>query len=200
MASLSGWAIASIAMTAASAAAAGVSAYQTGKAQKKAYQAQAEQDEANARQKALETSINEDTARRQGRAKLANMLAAQGEAGLEGGTATTSYMSSFRNVEQDVMNLRYQGMSQWANYKNQAALNRFYGKQAYRQGVMGLATAGLSGMAKAGSTAAANYTPNTPNTTGNTLGGTSTNFGGKGYVDTKRQVSYLGNNPYPFYL
>ena len=195
MASLSGWAIASIAMTAVSAAAAGVSAYQTGKAQKKAYQAQAEQDEANARQKALETSINEDTARRQGRAKLANMLAAQGEAGLEGGTATTSYMSGFRNVEQDVMNLRYQGMSQWANYKNQAALNRWNAGVAYKQGVMGALTAGLSGLAQAGSTAAAGYTPKTPNTTGNTLGGTSTNFGGKGWVDTKNQVSYL-NKPF----
>ena len=146
-------------LMAASAGLAAYSSYQGGKAQERAYQAQAEQDEANARVKALETSINEDTARKQQRANLARMSAAQSEAGLEGGTATTAYMSSFRNAEQDVMNLRYQGMSQWANYKNQAALNRFYGKQAFKQGQLGAWTAGLGGLAQMGAMYASSYTP-----------------------------------------
>ena len=153
-------------LVAASAGLAAYSAYQGGKAQERAYNAQAEQDEANARAKALETSINEDALRKERRAKLARMSAAQGEAGLEGGTATGAYMSSFINAEQDAMNLRYQGMSQWANYKNQAALNRFYGKQAFKQGQIGAWTAGLGGLAQMGSLYAMNYTPQSlPETT-----------------------------------
>ena len=152
--------VASYALMAGSAAMAAYSAYQGGKAQERAYNAKAEQDENNARQKALETSINEDTARKQQRANLARMSAAQSEAGLDGGTATTAYMDSVRNSEQDVMNLRYQGMSQWQNYKNQAALNRFYGKQAFKQGQLGAWTSGIGGLAQMGAMYAANYTPN----------------------------------------
>jgi len=159
MAGVSALTIAGYALTAASAGLAAYSSYKGGKAQERAYNAQAAQDEANARQKALETSLNEDAARKQQRAKLAKMSAAQSEAGLEGGTAATSYMSSVRNAEQDVLNLRYQGMSQWQNYKNQAALNRFYGKQAFKQGQLGAWTAGLGGLSQMGSMYAANYTP-----------------------------------------
>lgn len=188
----------SLGLTAASAGMAAYSSYKGGKAQEKAYNAQAQQDEANARQKALETSINEDTMRREGRQKLARMSAAQSEAGLEGGTAETAYMSGVRNAEQDAMNLRYQGMSQWANFKNQAALNRVYGRQAFKQGQMGAWTAGLGGLAKMGSIYADSYTPNLtdkPNTAGNVMtsgynGGTSNQLGG---------YSYLGRNPYMFY-
>lgn len=198
MAGMTALSVASYALMAGSAAMAAYSSYKGGKAQEKAYNAQAQQDEANARQKALETSINEDTMRREGREKLARMSAAQSEAGLEGGTAETSYMSSVRNAEQDAMNLRYQGMSQWANYKNQAALNRFYGKQAFKQGQLGAWTSGIGGLAQMGSMYASSYTPklNEPKTTGNTLtggydqGGTSNSLGG---------YSYMGKNPYMFY-
>ena len=160
MAGMTALSVASYALMAGSAAMAAYSACQGGKAQERAYNAQAEQDENNARQKALETSINEDTARKQQRANLARMSAAQSEAGLDGGTATTAYMDSVRNSEQDVMNLRYQGMSQWQNYKNQAALNRFYGKQAFKQGQLGAWTSGIGGLAQMGSMYASNYTPN----------------------------------------
>ena len=198
MAGMTALSVASYALMAGSAAMAAYSSYQGGKAQERAYNAQAEQDEANARQKALETSINEDTARKQQRANLARMSAAQSEAGLDGGTATTAYMSSVRNSEQDVMNLRYQGMSQWANYKNQAALNRFYGKQAFKQGQLGAWTAGLQGAAQMGSMYVSSHTPklNEPKTAGNALtggyaqGGTSNSLGG---------YSYMGKNPYMFY-
>ena len=147
--------------------------------------------------KSLETSINEDTARKQHRANLARMSAAQSEAGLEGGTATTSYMDSVRNSEQDVMNLRYQGMSQWQNYKNQAALNRFYGKQAFKQGQLGAWTAGLSGAAQMGSMYASSYTPklNEPKTTGNALTGGYA----QGGTNALGGYSYMGKNPYMFY-
>ena len=185
-------------LTAAAAGMSAYSSYQGGKAQERAYKAQAEQDENNARQKSLETSINEDTMRKESRAKLARMSAAQSEAGLDGGTATTSFMSSFRNAEQDAMNLRYQGMSQWANYKNQAALNRFYGKQAFKQGQLGAWTSGLSGAAQMGAMYADSYTPNLndkPKTTGNALTG---GFA-QGGTNASGGYSYMGKNPYMFY-
>lgn len=164
----------SLALQAAAAGMAAYASYQGGKATERAYNAQAEQDEANARQKALETSINEDTMRRENRQKLARMSAEQSEAGLEGGTATTAYMSSVRNAEQDAMNLRYQGMSQWANFKNQAALNRMYGRQAFKQGQFGAWTAGLGGLAKMGATYADSYNPNLGDTPKfQSLGGTT---------------------------
>lgn len=185
-------------LTAAAAGMSAYSSYQSGKATERAYKAQAEQDENNARQKALETSINEDTIRKESRAKLARMSAAQSEAGLDGGTATTSFMSSFRNAEQDAMNLRYQGMSQWANYKNQAALNRFYGKQAFKQGQLGAWTSGLSGAAQMGAMYADYYTPNLndkPKTTGNALTGGYA----QGGTNASGGYSYMGKNPYMFY-
>lgn len=185
----------SLALTAAAGGLEAYSSYNGGKATERAYEAQAAQDEANARAKALETSINEDTLRREKRQELARMLAAQGEAGLEGGTATGAYMSSFRNAEQDAMNLRYQGMSQWANYKNQAALNRFYGKQAFKQGQMGRWVAlgkTAASMATMGMMSGLGAVTTAAQTTGNSLaaGGSSTSLGG---------YSYLGKNPYMFY-
>jgi hypothetical protein len=197
MAGMTALSVASYALMAGSAAMAAYSYYKGGKAQERAYNAQAEQDESNARQKALETSINEDTARKQQRGNLARMSAAQSEAGLEGGTATTAYMDSVRNSEQDVMNLRYQGMSQWANYKNQAALNRFYGKQAFKQGQLGAWTSGIGGLSQIGSMYASSYTPkfNEPKTTGNTLTGGYA----QGGTNSLGGYSYMGKNPYMFY-
>ncbi|MBO4674989.1 MAG: hypothetical protein J5601_02750 [Elusimicrobiaceae bacterium] len=103
---------------------------QQGRAQGRAYEAQASVDDANWRNKAKETSLNEDTLRRKQRQDLAKIAGAQNEAGLVGGTAFGSYMQSLKNAEQDALNLRYEGMSQVQNYKNSAMLNRAYGKQA----------------------------------------------------------------------
>ena len=107
-------------------------------------------------------------------------------------------MSSFRNAEQDAMNLRYQGMSQWANYKNQAVLNRFYGRQAFKQGQLGAWTSGLSGAAQMGAMYADYYTPNLndkPKTTGNALTGGYA----QGGTNASGGYSYMGKNPYMFY-
>lgn len=119
--------------------------YQQGRAQEAAYQAQANIDEQNAKNTALETSLNEDTLRKQNRQNLAKILAAQGEAGLSGGTASNAYLQSFKNAEQDALNLRYQGATQWQNYKNSASMNRYYGRNAKRTGTWGALASGISG-------------------------------------------------------
>ena len=123
------------------------STIQQGKAQAGAYAVQAEIDKQNAQRSAIETSINEDTLRRQNRQRLAQIAGAQAEAGLVGGTAEKSYFKSLEEAEQDALNLRYSGMSQWQNYKNSSAFNRAYAKQTKKNALNSAFTTGLSGAA-----------------------------------------------------
>jgi len=125
-----------------------LSTLQQGKAQERAYNLQAGIDEINAKNQAIETSMNEDTLRKQNRQKLAKIATAQGEAGLVGGTATNSYMQSAINAEQDALNLRYAGMSQWQNYKNSAAFNRAYAKTSRSNAKTSALMQGLAGAAQ----------------------------------------------------
>lgn len=122
---------------------------QEGRAQGRAYEAQAGLDEMNADRQGLETSLNEDTLRRQNRQRLAQIAGAQAEAGLVGGTAFGSYMQNLKNTEQDALNLRYQGMSQWQNYKNSAMFNRAYGKNVRSNARTSAFITGLGGAASA---------------------------------------------------
>lgn len=126
--------IVSLVMAAVAATVSAFASYQGGKAQQKMYNAQAKLDEQNARNAALEASYNEDLQRRENRQRLSRVLAAQGEAGLVGGTATNAYLQSVQNAENDALMIRQQGLSAWQNYKNQAAMNRFNAKQAYQTG------------------------------------------------------------------
>lgn len=107
-----------------------VGVYQAGKEKAAGYKYAAAQDEYNARLQAKETAAQEDALRRQNRARLASVGAAMAEGGLSGGVFDKIYVSSARNLEQDAQNVRYQGMSQWANLKNSAQMNRFYAQQA----------------------------------------------------------------------
>lgn len=121
---------------------------QQGRAQQRAYEAQANVDELNTGNQARETSLNEDTLRKQNRQQIAKIAGAQAEAGLVGGTATGSYMQSLKNAEQDALNLRYQGLTQWQNYKNSAILNRAYGAQARSNANTQAFVTGLGGLAQ----------------------------------------------------
>lgn len=100
-------------------------AHKQGKAEASMYGFQARQDEENARAVALETSIAEDNLRKQNRKQLGELEARLAENGLSGSTFDRVFSDSASNLEQDALNLRYQGLSQWANYKNSAAMNRY---------------------------------------------------------------------------
>ena len=139
---------ATVAIMAVSTALQMASTYQQGKAQERAYNLQADLDEQNAQRQAKETSLNEDTLRRQNRQKLAKIAGAQSEAGLSGGTATGSYLQSAMEAEQDALNLRYQGLSAWQNYKNNAAYNRAYAKVSKKNALNSAFTQGLTGAAQ----------------------------------------------------
>lgn len=100
-------------------------AHKQGKADASMYGFQARQDEENARAVALENAIAEDNLRKQNRKQLGELEARQAENGLSGSTFDRVLGNSAANLEQDALNLRYQGLTQWANYKNSAAMNRY---------------------------------------------------------------------------
>lgn len=100
-------------------------AHQQGKQNASMYAFQARQDEENARAVSLETSLAEDTMRKQNRKQLGELEARLAENGLSGSTFDRVFSDSASNLEQDALNLRYEGQSRWRNYKNSAAMNRY---------------------------------------------------------------------------
>ena len=100
-------------------------AHQQGKQNASMYAFQARQDDENARAVALETSLAEDQLRKQNRKQLGELEARLAENGLSGSTFDRVFSDSASNLEQDALNLRYEGLSRWRNYKNSAAMNRY---------------------------------------------------------------------------
>ena len=100
-------------------------AHKQGKAEAAMYNFQARQDDENARAQALETSLAEDQLRKQNRKQLGELEARLAENGLSGSTFDRVFTDSASNLEQDALNLRYEGQSRWRNYKNSAAMNRY---------------------------------------------------------------------------
>lgn len=125
-------------MTAAAAAtvAEGYNAYQQGKEQKKAYDANANILRQNAARKRMETSLNEDILRSQNRKQMAKARAAMSEAGMATSATTTGVLGQMgAEQEQNVLNQRYAGETEAVNYMNQANMQNYYGSQAKRQGL-----------------------------------------------------------------
>ena len=129
----------------------GVSAYQQGKAEKQAYDANAEILRNNAARKRLETSLNEDIARSDARRSLARLEANAAENGQIDSPTTTGLLGqAAADEEQNILNMRYAGMSEAENYDNQARLQNYYGKQAAANGrnafKMSFLTGGVKGL------------------------------------------------------
>lgn len=141
---------AGIALTVVSTALSAYNSYEQGKYEQEAAERSAEISELNAKTAAIETASNEDVARKQLRQRLSRQLVAQGEAGISGnGFATTSYLQSVKSGWQDVLNLRYKGQSEVANYRNKAAISRFQGQSAYNAGRADSWVTGIKGAASA---------------------------------------------------
>ena len=106
----------------------GVASYQENKYQAKVADANADIMRANADQKRLETSINEDVIREQNRRTLARNIAASSEQGMANSATTIGALGQqATDLEQNALNLRYEGiaaaenMDIQANYYNQMA-------------------------------------------------------------------------------
>lgn len=146
---MSGAEFAIAAAVAAATVADGYAQYQQGKAEKKAYDANAEILKNNAVKKRLETSLNEDTARSENRRKLAKLEAAMAENGQSSSpTAIGVIGQEASDMEQNVLNMRYAGMSEAENFENQSNLQSYYGKQAKDNGKNAFKMSWLTGGVK----------------------------------------------------
>lgn len=126
----------------------GYEQYQQGKAEKKAYDKNADILRQNAARKRLETSLNEDIIRSQNRKKISKARAAFAEAGMATSATTMGVLGQMAaEQENNALNLRYQGETEAINYMNQASLQSYYGREAKRQGKnafkMGLLKSGI---------------------------------------------------------
>lgn len=98
----------------------------------------------NAYRKRLETSINEDTMRRENRQKMARNIAASIEQGMGGSSTTIGALGQeATKLEQNALNLRYEGLSAGenlaiqANYMNQQAkASKIAGKNAFNMSLI----------------------------------------------------------------
>lgn len=129
--------------------------YYNSKAQQAQYNAQAARDEANATRAAIETTFAEEQMRKKGRQDIANLTASIAENGLIGAAFDKLVEQSIENAYFDAFNVRNQGLSEFYNYKNSAAENRFQARSSARMRraavSMGIAKAGalaLAGAAK----------------------------------------------------
>lgn len=113
----------------------GYASYQEGKEQKKIADANADILRANADQKRLETSINEDQKRKENRQIVARNLAAAAEMGVQNSSTTLGFLGQqAATLEQNALNLRYEGLSAATRLDNEANYSNYQGKIAKQQG------------------------------------------------------------------
>ena len=113
----------------------GYGQYQEGKFQKKQADANADILRQNAARKRLETAINEDTLRAQNRQTLAKNIAASIEQGMGNSATTVGVLGQdAANLEQNALNLRYEGLSAAEGMDIQADYYNVQGKAAKRAG------------------------------------------------------------------
>lgn len=120
-------------------------ALEQGKFEANSYERSARINELNAQTAAIETAMNETTARRQATQRLSRQLAAQGEAGIGGQTfADLSYIQSVGSETQDILNLRYKGLAEVEQYRNQAIMDLYNAKAAKKRAKLMAWTAGIN--------------------------------------------------------
>lgn len=126
----------------------GYEQYKQGKADQKAFDENAKILRNNAARKRLETSLNEDIMRSQHRQRMSKARAAMAEAGMITSATTSGVLGQMgAELDQNALNLRYQGETEAINYMNQARLQNYYGKAAAAKGrnafKMGLLKSGI---------------------------------------------------------
>ena len=115
----------------------------------------------NAYRKRLETSINEDTMRRENRQKMARNIAASIEQGMgESSTTIGALGQEATKLEQNALNLRYEGLSAGENlaiqadYMNQQAkASKIAGKNAFNMSLIKAPISALTAYYTAGGSA-----------------------------------------------
>ena len=132
------------ALAAAATVAEGYAQKQEGKFQSKVQEENARVLRENAYRKRLETSINEDTMRRENREKVARNLAASIEQGMGGSSTTIGALGQeATKLERNALNLRYEGLSTAENLdiesnymRQQSKLTKQAGKNAFNMSLL----------------------------------------------------------------
>lgn len=126
--------------------------YREGQAQKAGYEYNAKVAEANAEAIRQKTAYEEVNQRKRLKALLGEQKAIFGAAGVDltVGSPLLTMMEDIKAGERDIQALRYSGDVEATQQLNQARLNRFYGKQAGRAGIMGGASTFITGLGNAG--------------------------------------------------
>lgn len=126
--------------------------YQSGQAQKAAYNYNAQVAESEAGVARAGAAREEEVHR----AKLQRMLGTQralygaGGVDITSGSPLLTMMSTAEEGEREAEFIEYGGEVEATRSLNEAKLNRFYGKQAYKSGVIGAGSTFLTGLGQAG--------------------------------------------------
>lgn len=132
---------------------AGVSAYgaiQQGKAANNAAKYNAQVLENNAQMARDRAALEEIRARQVGKLSLSKARAAIGASGVTAeGSPLDALSFSAQNAEQDALLVRHAGEVEATNYTNDAALQRYQGKQAKKASYLSAGSELLSGVGRA---------------------------------------------------
>lgn len=124
--------------------------YESGRAQKKAADYNAQVLENNAKIEEQKAALEEVRARQQGRMALSTARSKTGAMGITAeGSPLDALRFSAQNAEQDALLVRYGGTLNAEANRNQATLYRYQGKQAMNQAYIGAASSLVSGAGKA---------------------------------------------------
>lgn len=124
--------------------------YQEGKYQSKVARANAKILEANADRTRLETALNEDIQREENRRAMARNYATAVEQGMSDSATSVGVLGQQEaDLEQNVLNLRYKGLSEAERYDIESYYKKQEAKQLKRQAKVkfhtGLINSGISG-------------------------------------------------------
>jgi hypothetical protein len=98
----------------------------------------------NAEQAILIAAQEERRVRTLGRKQIGSMQAAYGASGIEGGSSLDVLAESIANLELDAMNVKFSGQSKAANFRNEAAYERYRASETRSAGRISAAATLLS--------------------------------------------------------
>ncbi len=137
--------------------------YQSGQAQKGAYDYNAKVAESEAGVARAGAAREEEVHRAKLQRLMGTQKALYGAAGVDitGGSPLLTLMSTAEEGEREAEFIKYGGEVEATRSLNEARMNRFYGKQAYKSGIFGAGSTFLKGLGQAGLSYVGMRTPKT---------------------------------------
>ncbi len=145
-------AIAALAMSAVGTGVSALGQYRQGQATEAAQEYNAKVSEANAEAIKAKAAYEEDISRDKLKRLMGTQRALYGKAGVDisSGSPLLVLADTAAQGEKEALAIRYGGDVEATQQKNQARLQRLYGKSAYSSGLIGAGSTFFSGMGQAG--------------------------------------------------